>query len=195
VARGFKQIYGLKYNEKFAAVIKQQAFEIIFTIAIIKGYIIWKIDIKSVFTHGDLAETIYIIQLEGFIDPHYPEKVLLLNKALYGLKQSANVWYTRLFKEIIQLGFIQLHADTCIYYNRLKDTIIIIYVNDIGITGPKTGYIRQIIDELKKTFTISDLGPIQSYLGIQITRTPDYKITRLSQKDYILKILRKFEID
>ena len=180
VARGFKQIYGLEYNEKFAAVIKQQAFKIIFAIATIKGYIIWKIDIKSAFTHGDLAETIYIIQPEGFIDSHYPEKVLLLNKALYGLKQSANVWYTRLSKEIIQLGFIQLYADSCIYYNRSEDTIIIIYIDDIAITGPKTEYIRQIIDELKKKFTISDLGPIQSYLDIKITRIPNYKITRLN---------------
>ena len=195
VARGFEQIYGLEYNEKFAAVIKQQVFKIIFTIAIIKGYIIWKIDIKSAFTHGDLAEIIYIIQLEGFIDSHYPEKVLLLNKALYGLKQSANVWYNRLSKEIIQLGFIQLYADSCIYYNRSKDTIIIVYIDDIAITGPKTEYIRQIIDELKKKFTISDLGPIQSYLGIKITRTPDYKTMRLSQKDYILKILKKFGMD
>ena len=195
VARGFKQIYGLEYNEKFAAVIKQQAFKIIFAIATIKGYIIWKIDIKSAFTYGDLAEIIYIIQLEGFIDSYYSEKVLLLNKALYGLKQSANVWYTRLSKEIIQLGFIQLYADSCIYYNRSEDTIIIVYVDDIAITGPKTEYIRQIIDELKKKFTISDLGPIQSYLGIKITRTPDYKTTRLSQKDYILKILKKFRMD
>jgi hypothetical protein len=91
VARGFEQVYSLKYNEKFAAVIKQQAFKIIFAIATIKGYIIWKIDIKSAFTHGDLVKTIYIVQPEGFIDPDYLEKVLLLNKALYGLKQSTNV--------------------------------------------------------------------------------------------------------
>ena len=160
VARGFEQLYGLEYTEKFAAVIKQQAFKIIFAIATIKGYIIWKIDIKSAFTHGDLAETIYIHQPEGFIDPKHPQKALLLNKALYGLKQAANVWYTLLSKEIKNLGFIQLLTDTCVYYNRSKDTIIIVYVDDIAITGPEKEYIRLIIKKLKEKFTISDLGPI-----------------------------------
>ena len=160
VARGFEQIYDLEYNEKFAAVIKQQAFKIIFAIAIINDYLIWKIDIKSAFTNGDLAETIYIHQSEGYIDSKYLDLALLLNKALYGLKQFANIWYIRLFKKIIILGFIQLYADICIYYNRSKDTIIIVYVDDIVITGPKTDYIRYIIDKLKKEFIINDLEPI-----------------------------------
>ena len=195
VARGFEQIYGLEYTEKFAAVIKQQAFKTVFAIATIKGHIIWKIDAKSAFTHGDLAETIYIYQPQGFIDPRYPNRALLLNKALYGLKQAANVWNTLLSKEIIRLGFIQLHSDTCIYYNKGRDTTIIVYVDDIAITGPDTEYICQIIAELKKRFTISDLGPIKSYLGIDISRTLDYKTTILSQKDYIIKILKKFKMD
>jgi len=50
VARGFEQIYGLNYLDKYAGVIKQQAFKAIFAIATIKGHIIRKIDMKSAFT-------------------------------------------------------------------------------------------------------------------------------------------------
>jgi Reverse transcriptase (RNA-dependent DNA polymerase) len=46
---------------------------------------------KSAFTQGSLIETVYINQLEGFIDKEYLNKILKLNKALYGLKQSARV--------------------------------------------------------------------------------------------------------
>ena len=106
VARGFEQIYGLNYLDKYAGVIKQQAFKAIFAIATIKGYIIRKIDMKSAFTQGDLSDLIYLKQPEGYTDPNNQEKVLLLNKALYGLVQSANIWFNLLSKEIKALDFI-----------------------------------------------------------------------------------------
>ena len=195
VARGFEQIYGLNYLTKYAGVIKQQTFKAIFAIATIKGYIVRKIDMISAFTQGDLLDTIYLKQPEGFIDPNYPEKVLLLNKALYGLVQSANIWFNLLSKEIKSLGFKQLQADNCVYYNDEKDTIIITYVDDIAITGPDNDYISEIIAKLSNKFAITDLGPITNYLGIEIQRSPDYKTTTLSQKDYLIKILKRFNMD
>ena len=40
-----------------------------------------------------------------------------------------------------------------------------------------------------------DLEPITSYLRVEIKRTTDYKTTILSQKDYIIKVLKKFKMD
>ena len=195
VARGFEQIYSLNYLEKYAGVIKQQAFKAIFAIATIKGYIIRKIDMKSAFTQGDLSETIYLKQLEGFIDSKTPGKALLLNKALYSLVKLVNIWFNLLSKEIKMLGFKQLQADNCVYYNSEKDTIIITYVDDIAISGLNNDYISEIIVKLGNKFAITDLGPITNYLGIEIQRTPDYKTTILSQKDYLIKILKRFNMD
>ena len=195
VARGFEQIYGLNYIDKYAGVIKQQTFKAIFAIATIKGYIIRKIDMKSAFTQGNLLDTIYLKQPEGYIDPKQPEKVLLLNKALYGLVQSAHIWFNLLSKEIKALGYTQLQTDNCTYYNSDKTTIIIIYVDDIAIIGPDNNYISELISELSQKFTITDLGPISNYLGIEIQRSSDYKTTILSQKDYIIKVLKRFKME
>jgi hypothetical protein len=60
---------------------------------------------NSAFTQGYLTETVYINQLEGFIDKEYPNKVLKLNKALYDLKQLARVWYNTLSKVLKTLEF------------------------------------------------------------------------------------------
>jgi len=38
------------------------------------------------FTQGYVDALLYLEQLEGFIDPKYPNYVYKLNKALYGLK-------------------------------------------------------------------------------------------------------------
>jgi Reverse transcriptase (RNA-dependent DNA polymerase) len=177
VAKGFEQIQGLNYIENFAAVVKQQAFKVVFAIATIKGYIIYKIDIKSAFTHGNIDKTIYIQPSEGF---NQGNGALLLNKALYGLKQAANIWFNALSTEIKGLNFKQLNTDNCIFYNSIQDTTIIIYVDDIAITGPDPSYIQSLISKLREKFTIKDLGAMKNYFKIEITRSKDNKTTILS---------------
>src|SRR5882672_8059064 len=54
---------------------------------------------------------------------------------------------------------------------------------------------KEIIAKLGERFIISDLGPIQSYFGIDITRSQDLKITTLLQKGYIEKVLKRFKMD
>ena len=104
VARGFEQLYGLNYYETFAAVIRQQAFKLIFAISTLNGWPIHKIDMKSAFTQGDIgADTIYLSLPDGYKSTKPGSGLglgLYLNRALYGLKQAANIWYNLLAKEL-----------------------------------------------------------------------------------------------
>ncbi|GJT19190.1 ribonuclease H-like domain-containing protein [Tanacetum coccineum] len=45
-----------------------------------------QLDIKNVFLHGDLSETVYMHQHSGFRDFAHPDYVCLLQRSLYGLK-------------------------------------------------------------------------------------------------------------
>ena len=45
-------------------------------------------DMKTVFIHGELNETIYMKQLEGYEEGRQGDLVCSLKKSLYGLKQS-----------------------------------------------------------------------------------------------------------
>ena len=108
VAKGFEQIYRLDYIETFASVIKQIAWKLVFALAILNNWLIYKIDIISAFTQGDINNIIYLEQPKGFINSQNPSWVLKLNKALYGLKQSARIWFYTLKPILIKLGFNQL---------------------------------------------------------------------------------------
>ncbi|GKE53748.1 ribonuclease H-like domain-containing protein, partial [Tanacetum coccineum] len=44
-------------------------------------------------------------QPDGFVDPHYPEKVYHLKKALYGLKQAPQAWYDELSNFLLSKEF------------------------------------------------------------------------------------------
>jgi len=91
VAKGFEQLYGLKYIETFANVVNQIAWKILFALAILNSGFIYKIDMVSAFVQGEIDSYIYLEQPEGFQNPESPDHVLKLNKALYGLKQSARI--------------------------------------------------------------------------------------------------------
>ncbi|GJW19544.1 retrovirus-related pol polyprotein from transposon TNT 1-94 [Tanacetum coccineum] len=54
---------------------------------------IYQIDVKTTFLNGELKEDVYVIQLEGFVDPDHSTHVYCLKKALYGLKQAPRAWY------------------------------------------------------------------------------------------------------
>jgi len=87
-----------------------------------------------------------------------------------------------------------LNSDNCIYINKLTNLIICIYVDDLAILGPNITTIKEFISEIKKYFKIKDLGVIKDYLGIDIDYNPDLGYLKLSQGNYIDKVLAKFNM-
>ena len=68
-------------------------------------------DVKSAFLNEILHEEVFVEQLKGFQDPHFPNHVLRLKKALYGLKQAPRAWYDRLTSYLLDHGFKRGQAD------------------------------------------------------------------------------------
>lgn len=192
VAKGFEQLYGIDYIETFAGVIKQVAWKLIFALAAINKWHIYKADAISAFTQGNSDTTLYISQPEGFINNNQPDNILLLNKALYGLKQSARIWYITLTTTLKTLGFKALPSEECVFINKDINIIICIYVDDMAIIGPKESDIKDLINKIKEHFNIKDLGPIKDYLGIDINYQPNKGILKMSLGTYINKVLNRF---
>jgi hypothetical protein len=98
-----------------------------------------------------------------------------------------------LSKYLQELGFKPLDADASVFHK--KGVIITIYVDDLLITRKD----RKEIDALKKAlnhrFKISDLGLVNFYLGITVTRDRINRTLRLSQQAYLAKVLRDFGIE
>ena len=76
-------------------------------------------------------------QPPGFADHDRPSHVCKLRKSLYGLKQAPRVWYSELKSFLIQVGFSNSLSDTSlfIYKNRGDLIYVLVYVDDILITG------------------------------------------------------------
>ena len=76
VAKGFRQVQGVDYDETFSPVAMLKSVRIMLAIATF--YEIWQMDIKNVFLNGFLEEELYMMQLEGFVDPKGANKMCKL---------------------------------------------------------------------------------------------------------------------
>ncbi|GKA80697.1 retrovirus-related pol polyprotein from transposon TNT 1-94 [Tanacetum coccineum] len=75
---------GIDFEESFAPVARLEAVRIFVAYAAHKSFPIYQMDVKIAFLNGSLMEEVYVAQLDGFVDPDHPEKVLL--KAKYALE-------------------------------------------------------------------------------------------------------------
>lgn len=67
--------------------------------------------------------------------------------------------------------------------------IILLYVDDIIITGSSTPVVQATIRDLTAKFSMTNLGPLHHFLGISVSRTSDGLF--LSQCQYTQEILAK----
>jgi hypothetical protein len=64
-----------------------------------------------------------------------------------------------------------------------------VYVDDLMISGTGADDIRMFKQEMPKVFSMSDLGLLHYYLGIEVRQSVD--VISLSQAAYALKIVEK----
>jgi Reverse transcriptase (RNA-dependent DNA polymerase) len=172
VAKGYTQEEGIDFTETYSPVVKSTTIRLILSITITQHWFIRQLDVNNAFLHGDLQEAIYMAQLLGFVDPHLPHNVCKLHKALYGLRQSPRAWYHKLKDTLLTLGFVPSASDPSLFLFRKGDDIVflLVYVDDIILTGNNVILIQNIIRLLDQSFTIKDLGELHFFLGIEVHR-------------------------
>jgi histone deacetylase 1/2 len=96
VVKGFKQRYGIDYEDTFSPVVKIATVRLVLAISVSRGWTLRELDVNNAFLHGVLEEEIYMRQPPDYEDMGKSNYVCKLDKALYGLKQDPCAWYSRL---------------------------------------------------------------------------------------------------
>ena len=118
--------------------------------------------------------------------------VCKLNKAIYGLKQAPRAWFDKLKNALIQQGFQASKCDPSLFFlhqGKLQ-IMILVYVDDIIITGNSAPFITALIKHLNEVFSLKQLGKLDYFLGIEVTHLPNGSLL-LSQSKYITDLLAK----
>ena len=117
-----------------------------------------------------------------------------MKKALYGLKQAPRAWYIKIDRYLDEQGFQRSPLDSNMYVKRVGNNIIIlvIYVDDIIITGSEASAITQIKSNMSKAFDMTDLGLLHYRLGIEVWQTGNNIF--VSRTKYAKSLLDKFRM-
>ncbi|RVW98057.1 Retrovirus-related Pol polyprotein from transposon TNT 1-94 [Vitis vinifera] len=150
-----------------------------------------QLDVQNVFLNGDLVEQVYMAQPPGFLHPNHPNKVCKLKKALYGLKQSPRAWFTKRSSALLSWGFNSSRIDSSmfVHFGTHSTLIVLVYVDDIIVTGSSPVLIQQLIHKLHSLFALRDLGQLSYFLGIEVAY--DGGSMHLSQSKYITNLLQR----
>jgi histone deacetylase 1/2 len=82
VAKGFKQRYGIDYEDTFSPVVKIATIRTVLALSVSRGWSLRQLDVKNAFLHGILEEEVYMKQPPGFENSHTPHYICKLDKAL-----------------------------------------------------------------------------------------------------------------
>jgi len=199
VARGFEQVHGVDYRDTFAPVARLTTFRIYVATALELQATIYHLEVVTAFLNPVIEEPTAITIPKGidWLDPKLayeltPFSKLRLNKALYGLRQAPHWWYKDITTTLTTLGFSPSPSDPNLYLSKLRQMIILLYVDDILLCaqGNAVSHLNKVKTTLKSKYQITDLGPAQQYLRITIRQSPTQTI--LSQSPYVLTLLKRF---
>jgi len=189
VARGFQQEYGRDYDETFAPVAHMTTVRTLLAVASVRAWSISQLDVKNAFLNGELREEVYMRPPPGYLVPE--GMVCRLRCSLYGLKQAPRAWFQRFASVIIAAGFSPSNHDPALFIHTSPRgrTLLLLYVDDMIITGDDSEYIAFVKARLSEQFLMSDLGPLCYFLGIEVSSTSDG--IYLSQEKYIQDLLAR----
>ncbi|XP_049934544.1 retrovirus-related Pol polyprotein from transposon RE1 isoform X1 [Nymphaea colorata] len=191
VAKGYTQTYGVDYYDTFSPVARHASLRILLAVAVSKNWSLSQLDVKNAFLYGDLHEEVYMQQPPGFVAEGECQKVCRLRKAIYGLKQSPRAWFQKLSENIENEGFRRSSADHSLFVKKTSTgtVIVLVYVDDIIVTGDDDQGISNIKDVLGQHFVTKDLGELRYFLGIEFARNQKGLI--MCQRKYVTDVLQE----
>jgi hypothetical protein len=151
-------------------------------VASVREWFISQLDVKNVFFNGELCEDVYIRPPPGYSVPE--GMVCHLRYSLYSLKQAPQAWFQRFASVVTAASFSASAHDPALFVHvSPHGQTLLLYVDDMIITGDDPEYIVFVKVRLSDQFLMSNLGPLSYFLGIEISSTSEGFF--LSQEKYI----------
>ena len=94
------------------------------------------------------------------------------------------------------MGFTRILCEHSIWIYHCGDVHVIIpvFIDDMTFASKSKSEIQKVKDELSTHFKLHDLGPASWLLGVKIERDRRNCTLHLSQRQYILDLLQRFDL-
>ena len=178
--------------------VKHTSIQVLLALVSLQNLKLGQMDVKTTFLHGELEEEIFMQQPKGFIVKGKENQVCLLKRSLYGLKQSPRQWYKHFDKFMTSVGYSRSKFDNCAYMRRLTDgsyVYLLLYVDYMLLKIKSIMEITYLKTQLQYEFERKDLGYAKKILGMEQYKDRFAGTLTISQRDYIKRVLKRFNMD
>ncbi|KAE8725286.1 hypothetical protein F3Y22_tig00009003pilonHSYRG00075 [Hibiscus syriacus] len=187
---GYNQREGVDFVETFSPIAKLVTVRTVLALASLQHWSLFQMDVYNAFLQGNLLEEVYMQLPQGFYSQG-ENMVCRLQKSIYGLKQASRQWNMRLTEALVTAGYVQSKFDYSLFTKRkgTKIVIMLIYVDDLLITGNDAAMIEELKKILHASFRMKDLGELKYFLGFEILRSREGIL--LNQRKYALELIEE----
>ena len=152
MAKGFQKTSGIDFFYTFSSVIKPSTIHITFTLVVTRNWEIQHIDVNNTFLNGDLHETVYMAQPEGFINSTKPNQTCLIP-----------VGFSKFCFRFITL--LRCIAGSSLF--------LFVYVDDILVTSDDPIVIQHLIHDLNTSpLHLKTLAKSDTSLALKLNELP-----------------------
>ncbi|GJZ22729.1 ribonuclease H-like domain-containing protein [Tanacetum coccineum] len=157
----FGQKEGIDYEETLFPVVKMVTVRCLLNIVVSMSWPVFQLDVINAFLYGDL-------------------------------KEAPRQWNAKLTSTLIENVFSQSKSDYSLYTKSDKGVFLalLVYADDIIITGNNVSEIEKFKVFLKSKFMIKDLGKLKYFFRIEVVDTD--KGICLNQRKYVLDLLSEY---
>ncbi|CAI7785733.1 unnamed protein product [Closterium sp. NIES-53] len=167
--------------------------QLLLHVAAQRDYELHYLKFSTAFLQGRLHEEIWLHRPLDFTGTFPTGTQWSLRRPVYGLRQSPHVWHDTLRSTLCDLGFRPSSADPSLFV-RAGSTpfFILVYVDDLVFATPDRAALAEVKSKLQERHMCTDLGELQGYLGLQITRDRAARTITLTQSHMVQQVLRPF---
>ena len=200
---------GIDYDQTWSSALRYSSARALFAYAARKGCRVRSVDLVAAYLQGKFVdgEVVYCYHPTGYpeLDSAGQPMIARVEKPIYGIQQAGRRLQRMLFTWLIAQGFTALDdSDPCVFTRTHADGEIItigVYVDNLQIVhsavldasgrGPSGCAYNLFMDALTRDWDITDEGPMEDLLGIEVDYLPDGSI-KLHQTSYIKKLVERF---
>ncbi len=111
--------------------------------------------------------------------------------------QAAHAWNRRLHHAMLNIGFIHISADHCVYTHTssASTSFVAVHVDDMCATASTPAEMTKLKQQLGNLFSLVDMGELTWLLGIAVTRDRAARTISLNQTAYIESIAKHLGLE
>ncbi|CAI7817961.1 unnamed protein product [Closterium sp. NIES-54] len=171
MARVFNQREGVEFFQTFAPTRKITTLRALLHVAAQRDYELHSLDFSTTFLQGSLHEQISLRRPPGFTGSFPAGTQWQLHRPIYGLRQAPREWHDMHRTTLAALDSFPSSADPSLFVCCTSTPFfVLVYVDDLVFATPDRTGLASVKEEPQRRHTCTDLGELQRYLDLQITR-------------------------